>query len=337
MLKLNLSIWLLIGLACSCQTNTQEKQTNEAAKDPLPSWNEGVSKSAVFSFVKNSTDPSSDSFVPVEDRIAVFDNDGTLWSEQPMYFQLAFALDQIKRLAPEHPEWAETEPFSSVLKNDLSAVMKQGEQALVQIVMATHGNMTASDFEGRVKEWMKSASHPRFQRPYTDLIYQPMLELLDYLRANDFKTFIVSGGGIGFMRPVTNQLYGIPAEQVMGSMMKVAYDKDNKVINRYPELSFIDDKSGKPVGIYNFIGKKPIAAFGNSDGDLQMLEWTSTNKDSFMMFIHHTDEDREWAYDSLSHIGRLKEGLAVANTLNWTVVDMKNDWKVVYPFELEKK
>lgn len=308
----------------------------EVKQDPLPSWNEGVNKSAILNFVKSATDSSSESFVEIKNRIAVFDNDGTLWSEQPMYFQLAFALDQIKKLAPEHPEWNETEPFKSVLAGDMASVMKQGEGALIQLVLATHGDVTADDFETRVKEWMATARHPRFDRPYTDLIFQPMLEVLEYLRANDFKTFIVSGGGIGFMRPVTNQLYGIPAEQVMGSMMKVEYDKENKVINRYPELSFIDDKAGKPVGIYNFIGKKPIAAFGNSDGDLQMLEWTSTNSNSLMMYVHHTDEEREWAYDSLSHFGKLKEGLAVANESGWTVVDMKNDWKVVYPFELKK-
>lgn len=304
--------------------------------EPLPSWNEGANKSAIINFVKNATDTTSATFVPVEDRIAVFDNDGTLWSEQPMYFQVAFTLDQIKKLAPEHPEWNETEPFKSVLAGDMVSVIKQGESALIQLVLATHGDVTAEDFEARVKEWMAAARHPRFDRPYTDLIFQPMLEVLEYLRANEFKTFIVSGGGIGFMRPVTNQLYGIPAEQVMGSMMKVDYDEENKVIIRYPELSFIDDKSGKPVGIYNFIGKKPIAAFGNSDGDLQMLEWTSTNPNSFMMYVHHTDAEREWAYDSLSHIGKLKEGLAVANKSGWTVVDMKNDWKVIYPFELKK-
>ncbi len=325
---------LLTVLIASCQKTSNEVQIKDV--DPLPSWNEGASKSAILNFVQSVTDSTSASFVDVEDRIAVFDNDGTLWSEQPMYFQLAFALDQIKKMAPNNPEWKETEPFKSVLNNDIASVMQQGEGALIQIVLATHGGMTADAFEANVVEWMKAAKHPRFNRPYTDLIYQPMLEVLKYLRANDFKTFIVSGGGIGFMRPVTNLLYGIPAEQVMGSMMKVEYDKENKVINRYPELAFIDDKSGKPVGIYNFIGKKPIAAFGNSDGDLQMLEWTSTNENSFMMFVHHTDAEREWAYDSLSHIGRLKEGFGVATTSGWTIADMKKDWKVVYPFELDK-
>ncbi len=314
----------------------ENDKVSEVNQTPLPSWNEGASKSAILNFVQSVTDSTSASFVAIQDRIAVFDNDGTLWSEQPMYFQLAFALDQIKKMAPDHPEWNETEPFKSVLNNDLASVMQQGEHALIQIIMASHGGMTTNKFEVNVTAWMKAAKHPRFGRPYTDLIYQPMLEVLEYLRANDFKTFIVSGGGIGFMRPVTNQLYGIPAEQVMGSMMKVEYDKENKVINRYPELAFLDDKSGKPVGIYNFIGKKPIAAFGNSDGDLQMLEWTSTNENSFMMFVRHTDAEREWAYDSLSHIGRLKEGFAVAAASGWTIADMKKDWKVVYPFELEK-
>ncbi|MEP2026116.1 MAG: HAD family hydrolase [Reichenbachiella sp.] len=337
MTKTNFSFKLILGLLVmfSCQTTSIEKKSNIEIKDPLPSWNDGSSKSSIINFVQSSTDSLSSTFVPVEDRIAVFDNDGTLWSEQPMYFQLAFALDQIAKLAPEHPEWYNTEPFKSVLNNDLIAVMKQGEGALLQIIMASHGGMTAGDFEGRVKEWMRTAKHPKFNRPYTDLVFQPMLEVLAYLRENEFKTFIVSGGGIGFMRPVTNQLYGIPAEQVVGSMMKVEYDQDEKIINRYPELSFIDDKSGKPVGIYNFIGKKPIAAFGNSDGDLQMLEWTSTKPNSFMMYVHHTDDKREWAYDSLSSIGKLKEGLRVAGKLGWTVADMKRDWKVVYPFELE--
>lgn len=316
-----------------CESHKEESEKTLRV-DPLPSWNDGPSKSAILNFVQSSTDSLSSTFVLVEDRIAVFDNDGTLWSEQPMYFQLAFALDQIKLLAPEHPEWNETEPFKSVLDGDLASVMKQGEGALMQIIMATHGGMDADDFESRVSEWMKTAKHPRFNQPYTDLIYQPMLELLEYLRMNDFKTFIVSGGGVGFMRPVTHQLYGIPAEQVVGSMMKVEYDKNEKVINRYSELAFMDDKSGKPVGIYNFIGKKPIAAFGNSDGDLQMLEWTSTNQHSFMMYIHHTDKEREWAYDSSSHIGKLKEGLQIAKKNGWTVVDMKKDWKVIYPFEL---
>ena len=320
----------------SCQPPDSVDNEKLQPKDPLSSWNEGTSKSSIQKFVQQVTDSTSSKFVPIEDRIAVFDNDGTLWSEQPMYFQLIFALSQIKKLAPEHPEWNEIEPFKSVLKDDLGAVMKQGEGALIQIVMATHGNVTAEDFKERVTEWVATAKHPRFGRPYTDLIFQPMLELLDYLRANEFKTFIVSGGGVGFMRPLTNKLYDIPAEQVVGSLMKVGYNEDAKVIERYPELSFIDDKSGKPVGIYNFIGKKPIAAFGNSDGDLQMLEWTSTNPNSFMMYVHHTDAEREWAYDSLSHIGKLKEGLAVANESGWTVVDMKKDWKVVYPFELIK-
>ena len=326
---------LLVSSLVSCNSKETNKSNEGKQKTEfLPSWNEGATKQSIINFVKRTTDSTSSSFVAVEDRIAVFDNDGTLWSEQPMYFQLAFALDQIRKLAPEHPEWQETEPFRSVLNGDMASVMRQGERALVQIIMATHGGMPVDDFEASVREWMRTAKHSRFNRPYTDLIYQPMLEVLDYLRDNDFKTFIVSGGGIGFMRPVSNQLYGIPAEQVVGSMMKVEYDKKNKMINRYPELAFIDDKSGKPVGIYNFIGKKPIAAFGNSDGDLQMMEWTSTNLNSFMMYVHHTDSVREWAYDSLSHIGKLKEGLAVAAKSGWTIADMQKDWKVIYPYEL---
>lgn len=334
-LRYALIVCCIFTLACDPVAQSTENKKQEI-KDPLPSWNDGETKSAILEFVKGVTDEASSTYLVPADRIATFDNDGTLWSEQPMYFQLAFALDQIKKLAPEHPEWEDTEPFKSVLAGDMAAVMKQGEMALLQIVLATHGGMSAKAFEYQVSEWMRTATHPKFNRPYTDLIYQPMLELLNYLRANEFKTFIVSGGGIGFMRPVTAQLYGIPPEQVMGSMMKIVYDEEKKEIMRLPELSFIDDKSGKPEGIYNFIGKKPIAAFGNSDGDLQMLEYTSANENAFLMYVHHTDATREWAYDSLSHIGNLKKGLKVANELGWTVVDMKNDWKVIYPFELNK-
>ena len=326
---------LFILAAFSCQQALEDKKSVYVDPDPLPSWNEGKAKASIIEFVEKSIDDSNDTFVPVSDRIAVFDNDGTLWSEQPMYFQLAFALDQIKSMAVDHPEWKSKEPFKSVLNNDLKGLMAQGEHALLQIIAVSHSGMTTDEFEEQVKSWMESAKHPRFDRSYTEIIYQPMLEVLEYLRTNDFKTFIVSGGGIGFMRPVTEEMYGIPAEQVVGSMMKVEYDKETRVINRFPKLAFLDDKSGKPVGIYNFIGKKPVAAFGNSDGDLQMLQWTSTNPNSFMMYVHHTDSVREWAYDSLSHIGKLKEGLKEATENGWTVASMKDDWKVVYPFELE--
>ncbi len=330
-----LSIITIAFVLFSCQQALEEKKSAYVDQDPLPSWNDGQARQSIIDFVKRATNDSDSGFIAVEDRIAVFDNDGTLWSEQPMYFQLAFALDQIKIMAADNPGWKNKEPFKSVLNDDLPGLLAQGEHALLQIVAVSHSGMTTDEFDQQVRSWMASARHPRFDRPYTEIIYQPMLEVLEYLRANDFRTFIVSGGGIGFMRPVTNKMYGIPAEQVMGSMMKVKYDKENKIINRYPELAFLDDKAGKPVGIYNFIGRKPVAAFGNSDGDLQMLQWTSTNPNSFMMFVHHTDSIREWAYDSLSHIGRLKEGLKEAKENGWTVASMKDDWKVIYPFEIQ--
>ncbi|MFY0626372.1 MAG: haloacid dehalogenase-like hydrolase [Reichenbachiella sp.] len=328
-----LIIVLLFFSACKLEGDAKKSITN---LDPLPSWNEGSAKQSIIDFVERSIDENGAQFISIEDRITVFDNDGTLWSEQPLYFQLFFALDQVKDLASEHPEWQSTEPFKSVLEGNIEGAMQQGESALIQIIEATHGGMNAEVFEGRVREWMKTARHPRFKKPFTELIYQPMLEVLQYLRANNFKTYIVSGGGIGFMRPVTNELYGIPADQVVGSRMKVAYDVENKVINRFPELSFIDDKAGKPVGIYNLIGKKPVAAFGNSDGDLNMLQWTATNENSFMMYVHHTDSVREWAYDSISHIGKLKKGFIEAQTNGWTIASMQDDWKVIYPFELKK-
>ncbi|MGD8252466.1 MAG: HAD family hydrolase, partial [Desulfobacterales bacterium] len=267
----------------------------------------------------------------------VFDNDGTLWSEQPMYFQLFFAIDRIKALAPEHPDWKTRDPFRAVLENDMKALGAAGEKGLIELVMASHAGMTTEDFEKIVKAWAAGAVHPRFNRPFTDLIYQPMVEVLDYLRANGFKTYIVSGGGIEFMRPFTEALYGIPPEQVVGSSIKTRFEmKDGKpVIVRLPEIDFIDDKAGKPVGIHKFIGRRPAAAFGNSDGDLQMLQWTAAGKGlRFCLLIHHTDAEREWAYDRDSHVGRLDKAMVEAKAAGWTLVDMKTDWRVIYPFEL---
>ena len=319
---------LLIG--CS-------KKVEEAKENHLPSWNEGSAKTSIISFVNDVTDKNSPNFVKPEDRIATFDNDGTLWSEQPMYFQLFFAIDRVKALADEHPEWKEKQPFKAVLENDMKALVASGEHGLLKIVLATHSGMTTAEFEQVVKDWVATAKHPRFDRAFTDLVYQPMLELLEYLRANDFKTFIVSGGGIEFMRPLTSELYGIPPEQVIGSSIKTKFeiiDGEPQII-RLPEIDFIDDKAGKPIGIHKFIGRKPIFASGNSDGDLQMLQWTASNKmKSFMLYLHHTDADREWAYDRESHIGRLDKGLDDANEKGWTVINMKKDWKVIYPFEL---
>ena len=304
------------------------------AADPLPAWNEGAAKASIVAFVENVTREGSPEFVPVAERVATFDNDGTLWAEQPMYFQAFFAFDRIKALAPQHPEWKDKEPYASVLRGDTKAALAGGEKGLLELVMATHGGVTTEEFEGIVKEWISKARHPITKRPYTSMVYQPMLELLAYLRANGFKTYIVSGGGIEFMRPWAESVYGIPPEQVIGSSIKTRFElRDGKpVLVRLPEINFIDDKDGKPVGIQQHIGRRPIAAFGNSDGDLQMLQWTAAGAGSrFCLYVHHTDAEREWAYDRESHIGRLDRGLVEAQKNGWTVVDMKADWKRVYP------
>jgi phosphoserine phosphatase len=306
-------------------------------RDPLPSWNDGPNKRAILDFVASVTTPGSVNFVPQEERIATFDNDGTLWSEQPMYFQLIFALDRVRELAPQHPEWQEKQPFKSALEGDLKTVFSTGNHGLLELVMETHSGMTTEEFGQVVKDWLATAKHPRFNRPYNECVYEPMLELLVHLRANGFKTFIVSGGGIEFMRPWTEQVYGIPPEQVVGSSIKTKFEmRDGKpVLVRLPEINFIDDKAGKPVGINQHIGRRPIAAFGNSDGDLQMLQWTAAGDGpNLMVYIHHTDAEREWAYDRESHCGRLDKGLDEANTKGWMVVDMKKDWKVIYPFQM---
>ncbi len=324
--------FIAIFIFTGCESKTENN-------DPLPSWNNGKAKSSIINFVKEVTDKNSSNFVKPEERIATFDNDGTLWSEQPMYFQLYFTIDRVNALANQHPEWKTKQPFKSVLENDMKTLVSFGEHGLLELVMGTHAGMTTTEFEQIVKDWVAVAKHPRFNRPFTDLVYQPMLELLEYLRANDFKTYIVSGGGIEFMRPFTEGIYGIPPEQVIGSSIKTKFEiVDGKPqIIRLPEIGFIDDKGEKPVAIHKFIGRKPIAAFGNSDGDLQMLQWTASNElPSFMLYIHHTDDVREWAYDRKSHIGRLNKGLDEAKEKGWTVVDMKKDWKVIYPFEITK-
>ena len=306
------------------------------AADPLPSWNEGATRSAIIDFVDKVTTEGSPGFVPEPERIATFDNDGTLWAEQPMYFQLLFALDRVKTLAPEHPEWKTKEPFASLLKGDVKGALAGGEHAALEIVMATHAGMSTAEFEQIVKDWIATAKHPTTHRPYTEMVYQPMLELLGYLRANGFKTFIVSGGGIEFMRPWVERVYGVPPEQVVGSSIKTKFEmKDGEpVLVRLPEINFIDDKEGKPVGINSHIGRRPIAAFGNSDGDLQMLQWTTAGDGPrFALYVHHTDAEREWAYDRESHVGKLDKGLDVAAAKGWTVVDMKRDWNVIFPLE----
>jgi len=308
--------------------------------DPLASWNDGATKQSIVEFVESVTDVASPAFVDPAERIAVFDNDGTLWSERPIYFQLQFAMDRVRALADEHPEWATQQPFQAVLENDQEALLAGGMRGLLDLVMATHSGMTTVEFEAIVGEWLGTARHPRFDRPYNELVFQPMLELLAYLRANEFKTFIVSGGGIEFMRPWTEQVYGIPPEQVIGSSIKVEFEiaDGEPVLRRLPELDFFDDKAGKPIAINKFIGRRPIAAFGNSDGDLQMLQWTAAGSGaSLQVLIHHTDETREWSYDRNSHVGRLDEAWDIAVDRGWTVVDIQNDWNRIYPFDQLKQ
>lgn len=331
----------LLFVACQDQIPREEPAAageHVEVIDPLPNWNDTPTKQAIISFVDQVTDPESTHFVPVPDRIATFDNDGNLWSEQPAYFQLFFAMDRVKAMASEHPQWKDQQPFKAVLDNDMEALVASGERGLLELVMATHAGMTGTEFATTVRNWLQSSRHPGLDQPYNALVYQPMLELLDYLRANDFKTFIVSGGGVDFMRVWSEEVYGIPPDQVVGSTIGNAfeYSNGNPVIRKLPEVDFIDDKAGKPVGIYKFIGKKPIFASGNSDGDLQMLQYTDSNDySSFQLYLHHTDAEREWAYDRDSPIGRLDKGLEEAREKGWTVIDMKTDWKLIYPFQLK--
>lgn len=338
---LGLSILLSVFVSCTTGAKSDTETTNQhtANTDPLPSWNEGTTKTAIIDYVNDVTNAESENFIEISDRITTFDNDGTLWSEQPAYFQLFFAIDRIKALASEHPRWKTEQPFKDVLEDNMEELAKHGEHGIVKLVMASHAGNNTDEFEAIVKDWLATAKHPHFNRPYTDLVFQPMLELLDYLRDNDFKIFIVSGGGIEFMRPWVEEVYGIPRDQVVGSSIKTefVFNNGNPVINRLAELDFINDKAGKPIGIYRFIGRKPVFASGNSDGDLQMMQYAASNKlKSFMLYVHHTDAEREWTYDRESHIGRLDKGLVEANEKGWTVIDMKKDWKVVYPFELTK-
>src|SRR5688572_30840938 len=330
----------IIAFSISCnqsQTKTPKPETEKAAlTDPLASWNESASKQSIIDFVTKTTKEGSPDFIPVADRIACFDNDGTLWGEQPLYFQFLFAIDRIKTLAPQHPEWKTKQPFKALLEGDMKTVMAGGEKALVQIMMTTHSGMTTDEYEKTVKDWMVTATHPVTKKHYNEMIYQPMVELLNYLRANNYKTFIVSGGGVDFMRVWVEQAYGIPPNQVIGSSGKVKYDTLNgeHVLIKLPEINFIDDKEGKPVAIHQYIGKKPVFTGGNSDGDYAMLQYTSTSvAPHFGMIVHHTDSIREYAYDRQSHIGKLEKGLDDAAKYNWQVVDMKNDWKKIYPFE----
>jgi len=305
-----------------------------AQSDPLPSWNDGAAKNSILDFVKRITTAGGPDFVPVEERIATFDNDGTLWTEQPMYTQLAFILARVKQLAPQHPEWKTTQPFQGVLQGDVKAVASTGETGLIKLLAATSTGMTTAEFDKIAANWLTSARHPKFQRPYPECIYQPMVELLVYLRANGFKTYIVSGGGVDFMRPFTEKAYGIPPEQVIGSTIKTKFElRDGQpVLLRLAEIDSIDDGPGKPVNINKIIGRRPIAAFGNSDGDLQMLQWTAAGPGArLMLIVHHDDADREYAYDRTSHFGKLDKAWDEAVAKHWTVVSMKSDWKTIFP------
>jgi phosphoglycolate phosphatase-like HAD superfamily hydrolase len=306
------------------------------AQDSLPSWNDTAPKKAIVDFVDRVTKQGSPDFVPAAQRIATFDNDGTLWAEQPMYFQLLFALDRVKALAPRHPEWNTEEPFASLLKGDIQGALAGGDRALIQIIMATHTGMTTEEFEKIVRDWITTAKHPKTGRLYTEMVYQPMLELLAYLRTNGFKTFIVSGGGVDFMRVFSEQVYGIPPEQVVGSSGKLDFElrDGTPVLVKLPDLLINNDKAEKPIDIQLHIGRRPIFAFGNSDGDLQMLQWTAAGTGArFMGLVHHTDAVREWAYDRTSSIGRLDKALDEAEAKGWTIVSMKDDWKRIFPFE----
>src|SRR5688572_13533956 len=323
----------VLSVSCSAPSALTEVVT-AALNDPLPSWHEGAAKTALIDFVTRTTMAGASDFVPPSERTAVFDNDGTLWAEQPLYAQFAFALDRIKALAPQHPEWKTMQPFAAVIDGDLNAVLANGEAGLMRILAASHTGVTTDEFDAIVTQWFTSARHPGTGRRYDEMIYQPMLEVLRYLRANGYKTFIVSGGGVEFIRPWAERVYDIPPEQVVGSRVKVQYElrNDTPVLLRLPEIDLNDDKAGKPAGIHQVIGRPPTIAFGNSDGDFEMLEWTtSANGPRLGVIVHHTDATREWAYDRDSHVGRLARALDEGPKRGWLIADMKRDWRVVYP------
>ena len=327
---------LLSAFAAFPVLSISTRAQTAASGDTLPSWNDGTTKQAILNFITAVTREGSPDFVAPDQRIATFDNDGTLWVEHPMFTQMAFALDRVKSLAPLHPEWKDTQPFKAALEGDMKTLAESGEHGMAELVTATHAGMTTEEFEKIVTDWLATAHHPRFKHPYTELSYQPMIELLGYLRGNGFKTYIVSGGGIEFMRPWTERVYGVPPEQVVGSSIKTQFQmRDGRPeLFRLPELNFIDDKAGKPVGINEFIGRRPIAAFGNSDGDLQMLQWTTLSGGTNLgLIVHHTDAVREYAYDRDTSFGRLDKALDAAAANKWTIVDMKSDWKRIFAFE----
>lgn len=325
------------SIACSPKTeNKNNLSDNSETIAALASWNDTQTKQNIIDFVEDVTNEASPNFIAIEDRIATFDNDGNLWAEQPYYFQLRFALDMIQKMAPEHSEWKDDELFQAAINNDLETILHSGDEGLIKILMTSHTGNTAEEFQANVVEWINSAKHPKTGRLYKEMVYQPMLELLDYLRANNFKLFIVSGGGIDFMRAFADKVYNIPKDQIIGSTIETDFviTEEGPKIIRLPKLNFNDDKKGKPIAINRHIGRIPVFASGNSDGDLPMLQYTESGKGKrFMLYLHHTDAEREWAYDRESHIGRLDKGLDEANAKGWTVIDMKNDWKVVFPYE----
>jgi phosphoglycolate phosphatase-like HAD superfamily hydrolase len=325
---------LVMLLACGGCAATASAPDPSASPSTLASWNDTAATSAITAFVAKTTTPGSRDFVPPAERVAVFDNDGTLWAEQPAYVQAMFLVDRVKVLAPQHPQWKTEEPFASLLRGDLKAALAGGEPALAKLVGATHSGVTTDEFDRIVRDWLATARHPTTGRPYTQMVYQPMLELLEYLRANGYRTYIASGGGVDFMRAFAETVYGIPPEQVIGSTLGLKLEtRDGKpAIVKTPEIDFIDDKEGKPIGIHRHIGRRPVMTFGNSDGDLAMLQWTAAGPGPrFCLIVHHTDAQREWAYDRTSHVGRLDKALDEARARGWTVVSMKDDWKRVYP------
>ena len=335
-MKMLLLFMAMLAAMCVSSCGSQPGAQPQPAADPLPSWNDTFAKQSIVAFVVRVTTTGTPDFIPPAERIAAFDNDGTLWAEHPIYFQLQFALDRVKALAPQHPEWQTQEPFKYLLAGDMRKFLSGGEKSLLAALAVTHSGMTTDEFAATVKDWLATAKHPKTGRAYLEMVYQPMLEVLAYLRANGFKTFIVSGGGVEFMRVFAEQVYGIPPEQVVGSSGKLKYEmRDGKpVLVKLPEVQFIDDHEGKPIGIQTFIGRRPLMAFGNSDGDLQMLQWTTVGLIArFGLIVHHTDAEREWAYDRDTHIGRLNDALDEAPTRGWVVADMKKDWKRVFAFE----
>jgi phosphoglycolate phosphatase-like HAD superfamily hydrolase len=304
--------------------------------DPLASWNDGAAKKSIMDFVARVTETGGTDYVAPRERIATFDNDGTLWSERPYPFQVAFALDRVKAMAPQHPEWRDKEPFKSVLAGDLKGMLAGGYHALIAIVAATHSGMTTDEFEAEVLKWMATTRHPTTDKLFTEMVFQPMLELLTYLRTNGFKTFIVSGGGIEFMRAFAEVTYGVPPEQVIGSSGKLKFEMRDglPVLSKLPEIELVNDNVEKPAAIQKFIGRRPIAAFGNSDGDLEMLQWTVAGTGARLaLLVHHNDAIREFAYDRTPSIGQLDKALDEASAKGWTVADMKKDWRRVFPFE----